>query len=275
MKKTTLLKTSILTLSLTLLGYGAVSYSSNSPGQKSGAPSANGQTCAISGCHTGGIVSNETVTITTDIPATGFAPNTEYTITLTGDNGGGTSTKAGFEVSIEDGSTPMGTLVLANSSTKLISSGSLITHNNASAISNNAVQWVFKWNSGAAPDGTKIYAAINFANSNNKPTGDVIKTNNITLSKNTIGIEEAWVNNLNVFPNPATTEVNIIADFNDVNFTRIVIFDLSGRQVKELYAGSNKNGIYQNFDISYLKSGTYLLSLISDGNVKHQKLIIH
>ena len=159
----------------------------NGPGGgKSGSPASNGQTC--SGCHSGASISTQSVSITTDIPSTGFVPNTNYQITVTNATGGASNPRSGFQASVESAG-HQGSLT-AGTGSKLVNSN-FVTHTSSSiAVSNGQAAWTFTWNSGNAPDGTTIFVSSLFANGNGNDNGDAVATQSLALSRSTIGLDE-------------------------------------------------------------------------------------
>lgn len=156
----------------------ALTYSGGAPSGRSGSPASNGNTC--SGCHSGGqLTSVHTITISSNIPAAGFVPNTTYLITVT--NATGSYPKSGFQASVES-SGHKGTLT-ANTGSQVVSS-SYVTHvSSSNSASNGQATWTFNWNSGSAPDGTTIYVAGLFADGNGGTSGDAVKTQSLVLTR--------------------------------------------------------------------------------------------
>ena len=140
----------------------------------SGSPQSGGQDCMS--CHSGPGISTESVTITTDIPAAGFAANTTYNITVTADNNGAGSNKIGMSASVEDNGGHQGTLSESSVELQLVGSD-FVTHTPSGVTpSAGSKSWTFQWNSGSAGTGTTIYAAVNFTNGDNSSAGDIVVT---------------------------------------------------------------------------------------------------
>ena len=93
----------------------------------------------------------------------------------------------------------------------------------------------------------------------------------VDIMKNYVSAEEMEVadNEISVYPNPAKGEINVFS--NDVNFTKVKIFDMSGRMISEMQISDSKVTI----DTESMQSGIYLLQIF-DGNaiVKNQKVIV-
>jgi hypothetical protein len=77
--------------------------------------------------------------------------------------------------------------------------------------------------------------------------------------------------NVSVFPNPASNELNISLPANG-NTTNVSIFNVIGEVVftENIIA----NGTTTNFDISTLKSGVYIVKLVSEGSEYSTKLFV-
>lgn len=210
MKKTLLL--TLGSLCALLIGVSpAISNSNGAPAGRSGSPASSGTTCAVSGCHTGGpAASTQLISITSDIPATGFEPNTTYTFTVTADGNGATHTRLGFEASIEDaGGVHQGTLT-AGTGSKLVGASKYATHTTATGVVNNSKSWTFTWNSGSAVNNSTVYVAVNFANGNGSTSGDVILTATEVLTKASgIGLDEEVVAQVQLAPNPAKSVAHL------------------------------------------------------------------
>ena len=194
MKKALLLVFLFLGVTTTaLIGYG-----SGAPQARTGSPG-DGASCASSSCHSGTPV-NAVGLITTDIPSTGYKPDSTYTITATISHP--TRNEFGFQIAAQKpNGTNYGTLVVTNSvQTKLVGSSNYITHKSAGqAGSGNAKTWTFNWVAPLAGSGDiTFYGAFNSSNNNNNASGDLI-----TLS-NTLVMEDS-------------TNLDVIAQSNDAS----------------------------------------------------------
>jgi hypothetical protein len=110
-------------LAFALASLPALTNSSGPSGGKSGSPASGSQTC--SSCHSGASISTQTVNISSDIPSTGFVPNTNYLITVTNATGGASNPKSGFQASVESAG-HQGSLT-AGTGSKVVNS-SYVTH---------------------------------------------------------------------------------------------------------------------------------------------------
>ena len=239
--------------------------SSNGPaGGKSGSPTSGGQTCAL--CHNGPVITTQNISITSDIPATGFEPNTNYLITVTNATGGASHLKSGFQASVENAG-HQGVLT-AGSGSKVVNS-SYVTHTSSSnAVSNGQASWTFTWNSGSAPDSTIIYAAGLFANGNGNYSGDAVATQSLILSRSSLGFGEEQLE-VRAYPNPA--EGSITLEMPE-GLCVVRAFSLTGAEV---FQAPGFDGM--RITTSDWPSGTYILDLRhADGGFFRQQIqVLH
>ncbi|MFY7733559.1 MAG: choice-of-anchor V domain-containing protein [Bacteroidia bacterium] len=150
MKKKTILST--LALAIFFIGYNQLtSNPTGAPAGYSGSP-ADGQTCA--NCHGGSAVPATNV-LTSNVPAAGYVPGTNYTITV---SVSGSTARKGFQVSPQNSSgVLMGTLT-AGTGNRVVSS-KYVTH--TSAKTSNPGTWTFTWTAPAAGSGSvNFYGAF-------------------------------------------------------------------------------------------------------------------
>lgn len=270
-KKTTIIVGSLLACSL--ISYQAMTFSGGAPQARNGSPVSSGS-CLGAGCHSGGAASTETVTITTDIPATGFEENTDYTITVTASDGGSGIAKMGFEASVE---TPAphaaaGTLT-PGGNTQVMNAGAFITHTfSGTAVTGGTKTWSFDWNSGTSPDSSMVYVAVNFSNNNSSPVGDIIVLESEMLTKkvDNTSLLENGLSSFAIAPNPAIdlTELSEVSP----EVAQIQIFDLSGKMIRSFGLEHQLDATSWSLPLEGLNKGTYLLK--TDKADKAQKLVI-
>lgn len=256
MKKNTILVIAAVTVG-SLISFEAMTFTSGAPSGRNGSPASQNVTCAVAGCHAGGpAVSTQTITITNDIPANGFAENTDYNFTITVADGGTSSSKVGYEASIEDGSGHVGTLTPGTDSKM---TGSFLTHTSAGTpMSGGTRDYTFTWNSGTAPDGSTVYVAVNFSNSNNGTTGDVIATETLSLTKASgVSLEENKVDPIQIAPNPASAFTRL----SDVSprTKEIEVYSLDGKLVMTYGEDSKINATEWEINLDSFSNGTYLV----------------
>lgn len=160
--------------------YAALTYSSQPPAQRTGAPGEG--TC--SGCHSGTSRPGQGITIVVDtdtLTATGahfYTPGDTDTITLYLNIPGA---RNGFELTaLNQTNSAAGTFILLNTAnTSLQSAGGrwYVGHRSASSTS----WWQFLWVAPSVADTVTFYVAGNAANGNNSTSGDTIYTVAFTL----------------------------------------------------------------------------------------------
>lgn len=254
----------------------AITSSSGSPTGRSGSPASNNRTCQASGCHSGPSQSTEAITISTDIPASGFQENTDYTITISGDANGGVGTRIGFAASVEDASgNHMGTLTTADSRTQV--SNNYATHRSTSlSATNGQNSWDLNWNSGSAVDGTTIYVSMNFTNGNGSTSGDVVVTNTLSLSKASgVSLEENSLNELALFPNPATDFTSMRFSLPQSEELTYSIIDLNGKVVASENIGQYGTGEHTvRVPLVNLARGVYTMHMTAGNNVYTERFTV-
>ncbi|GGH67452.1 T9SS type A sorting domain-containing protein [Phaeocystidibacter marisrubri] len=254
---------SIITLAAVgVVGLSLPGFTNNggAPTGRSGSPGSNNNTCATGGCHGGGpSISAQTIDITSNIPATGFVENTDYTITITANANGSVGTKIGFEASVENASgSHQGTITATDILTQK-TGANFITHRaSGTTPTAGSSSWSFNWNSGTAEDQSAVYVAVNFANGNGTTSGDAIGTAMLTLDKASgIGMEENAIADVSVYPNPTADYLNISMETSSsVDYT---ILDLNGRVLEN---GTSESSEFR-IGVNRLSKGNYILHLVS------------
>jgi hypothetical protein len=258
-----------------LLGPAAQSNAGGAPAGYSGSPASNGLTC--NSCHSGPATGPQIIAITTDIPPTGFDPNTTYNITVTATANGGQMARVGFMASIEDTNGAHQGTLSAFPEVQRVGGGNFITHRSTSTQPiGGARNYSFEWNSGNADDSISIYTAVNFANGDGGTSGDIIKSQTLLLRKNlTFSTENLSVVDLKISPNPASEvlRISMYARSNETGSIRIV--DVTGKEVAHLITDRIPAGFFdQTFDISHLSSGIYHVLIQSGKNTYSERLLV-
>ena len=265
-----------------LIGIVNYSYtnSGGSPGGKSGSPASNGQTCSGGYCHGGGSPNgNELIDIKVDVtPAAGMS---NYSDTIRDsiqtmvylDVSAAGSSKIGFSASIEDASgNHIGTLATPSSSNTKIVSSDFVTHKNSStAVSNNAINWAWDWNTGDIGDSVIIYVAVNYTNGNGTTSGDYVVTASKTLYPGLVmGQSENQIGSaLKVYPSPATDYINVNAE----GLKEVRLYSTIGRFLSMDQSWSAVGN--DQFDVSRLPRGNYILhALFIDGTIQYKHVVL-
>ncbi len=261
MKKKTIIST--LALAIFFIGYNQLtSNPTGAPAGYSGSP-ADGQTCA--NCHGGSAVEANNI-LTSDVPATGYVPGTNYTITVT--ISGGTARK-GFQVSPQNSSgVLMGTLT-AGTGNRVVSS-KYVTH--TSAKTSNPGTWTFTWKAPAAGTGTvNFYGA--FVNNFSNISKQVLTVNEQTST----GVEAQLIEKetFSTYPNPATGNMFLNLNLSAGSYATASLVNLEGKQISTLFNSDLSAGKHHlQLDVNQIKSGVYFLQVTANGVTKHKKIMI-
>lgn len=198
MKKKTILTT--FALAIFFIGYNQlISEPNGAPAGYSGSP-ADGQTCA--NCHGGTATTTLNAgVLTTNVPAAGYVPGTNYTITV---SIAGASARKGFEVSPQNNSGVLMGALTAGSGSKIVGN-KYITHTGAKT--SDPGTWTFTWTAPAAGTGAvNFYGA--FVNGKLNTTKQVITVNEQTSTITTPTVSATTVASL------TNTSVNLSANIN-------------------------------------------------------------
>ena len=218
-------------------------------------------------CHGGSTASTSSM-IATDIPASGYVGGSTYNVTVTVAETG--ASMFGFQITAEHSSSAKaGTFATGgNSEIYTVTAGHAVTHNTAGTFGTDSKSWTMTWTAPSSGSGdVTFYVAGNGANGTGDATGDVIYTDSQAAVEDVAnGLEAIYQNSsLRVYTNP-TIDFFIINEI--VKVSNVVLYDLKGSEVK-----SFANSVNQ-FDVSDIEQGTYLLYINVDGVPNIEKLII-
>jgi hypothetical protein len=233
----------------------------------SGSPLSAGATC--SGCHSGGANVGQGFTITTDIPAQGFAANTNYTITITANANNPTSNKMGFMASVEGGGAHRGSLTAPNNMVSIVSSSWVNQTNSGNTGIGGIKEWDFTWNPGNNTTAATVYAAVNFANGNNNTAGDFVVAQNLVLSPAPgVGLNESTALQPVAFPNPTSGALRLAFPEGVQTLGPLECYDVQGRKVLSIDPGMFTQGVQEwPVDLSSLPPGMYVLRMEVNGTL--------
>ncbi|CAL2079314.1 choice-of-anchor V domain-containing protein [Tenacibaculum sp. 190524A02b] len=243
-----------------------LSFSGGRDSTYSGSPgdlAANGNNVSSSTCvqcH-GGTASNSNVTVSTNIPVTGYEFNTEYEVTITSTGGG---TRNGFQVTAEKDSdnAKVGTFASGGSDTKAVNSGQRATHTSGT----NQSTWKVKWTSPSSDQGkVTFYAAVLAGNGNGGTSGDTTFTGS-SNSTPSLGIAQENRLDFAMYPNPAKNSVKIDLPL-AANNADVQIYDYTGKLIQTQQISS----LQKEVNVQELPVGMYLLKIASGDKlgVKH------
>ncbi len=248
----------------------AHTYSNGAPAGHTGSPG-DGVSCAKSGCHSGGPAqTNEAIDVSSDIPSTGYVGGATYNVVFTMTKPGGE--KFGFELSPQDNAgAAVGELITGAET--IIIGGHYITHGTGqTAATNGARSWSFQWTAPAAGTGdVDVYYAGNFSNNMFDVAEDVIVTGSLVVHESNVGISEAELSNIQIYPNPIEDEINIAMTDVDEEIM-VTLYSVEGRVVFEERFSEEQMKI--DLKSKSLNTGIYFLHLEVDGNSTVEKLLV-
>ena len=274
MKKKILFSIAVVAVSAILLDFNhAQGNVSGGPSYCSGSPFDGGD---CSDCH--GSAGSASASITSNIPASGYVPNTTYTITATATYAG--LVKYGFEISPQTaGGTVIGTMT-AGTGTRVVSA-TYITHTAAGTTGTTGSHtWTFTWKAPVAGTGAfTFYGSFNCTNNDGTNSGDHVKnaTLAVTEHQSGVGIAEAGIKPvINIFPNPASDVMTLEYTLSKTSSVSAAMYDLQGKEVGKLFSETEKGaGTYKSVvDVNDYKPGVYFVSINDGATTTIQKVMI-
>jgi len=239
-----------------------------------GSPGDGGKNCTA--CH-GGEATTVQGWISSNIPASGYAPGERYTITTT--NGEPEGTRFGFQVSPQNvAGDLLGTLIITDSvQTQLVGDGKYITYTENGVDGIGSKTWTFDW---IAPseeiEEVTFYGAYNSNFEGHKGSNHVFLST-LTVSKGW-GLNVAQILkeeiNFKVFPNPAKDWINIHFDLESESHLVLDIIDIKGQKVAQILNEKQSGTVNSQFNTEQLPNGNYFVRLQVDGKITTQKLSV-
>lgn len=241
----------------------ARSFSSGAPAGYCNSPANPGATCHA--CHSSG-PAPATIPgmITSNIPVSGYAPGTTYTITATVSRQG--HTRFGFEISPQDlNGNLVGSMGDLGTETTFQQSGMYITHSSNSLLSNDTKTWQFEWTAPASGSGSvTFYGAFNITNNDGSYTGDTIVLSTSTFPED-INLFTAETNNTPGAPSAFADHNSLYLHNVPAQTSTISLVDDAGKtcwQSEEIYADAFQE--YGQFALpSDLPAGIYIVRMQS------------
>lgn len=168
---------------LTLGGFYALTSTNGPPAGNTNAPG----DANCTQCHSGTLVTSGTnwnnISLSSNIPSTGYLPDSVYTLTLSHSQSG--ISKFGFQITAlkSSGNTKTGTFIITNTTTTKLLSGTrdYVEQTSAGTSGSGSISWSFNWKAPATNSGDVVfYAAINASNNNGGSSGDMILAKTFT-----------------------------------------------------------------------------------------------
>jgi len=298
--KTFLNKSALAVLIMLLFATGAISFTSGGFGESTGAPLKQGtftflgnfSGCQVTGCHSGNPLNDPagSLTLTTEIPSTGWTESETYNFTLKLRYPG--RDVYGFKITSwgDVDSASVGEFTLSDTLLQITSAsifdftqtevGKLqyVTHtgNPLSVTANNGDEktWSFQWTAPEVKDqNISFFIAGNAANGNGQITGDYIYYKTVSIGGNggpmtSIDVLEPF-GQVSLYPNPVVDMLTIRN--NHHGDIAVKIFNINGTLITSSRLDGNSS-IESN--LSSYAPGLYFVSLtMNDGTEKKYKII--
>lgn len=241
--------------------------------------------CDGAGCHAANnsaTTANVAITDTTNSTGlTSYVPGKKYYLRVVG--GHASLTKYGFQASTvkaSSTSTQAGTLTVGGSSTAstaIRTSGSLQIFEHTAPIAATSVAGAQVYDAKcywtAPPAGTgsvKVYGVINGVNGNGATSGDAPNAATVvTLTENTSSVGTT-VNKVDfsLYPNPATTSINVSADGIGNGTCNVYVYDMRGKLIAAQDAEAINGTMTATINSSKWAAGMYFVQVAKDGQYK-------
>ncbi len=250
MKKVYLIYVALFCVSLIFYGFSGNDsrYPTGAPAGYTGSPFDN-KNCTH--CH-GGNLSTVQGWITSNVPETGWIAGETYDITLTVNSGG----KKGFEISPQSFLGDLQGTLIAVSGTQLVGNNKYITH--TSKVSATPAVWTFHWIAPEEGTGNVVFYGACAINESQTKLTSLLLPEDITAS-----VQTEKETTINIYPNPASSAINLSYELTNTEDVTISLFNVNGRLIKNILsqnqaAGSHK--ISYNID-NKMSAGIYLVSI--------------
>lgn len=237
-----------------------------SPGGKTNSP-ADGQNCTS--CHNGTINTGiGSISITSDIPNSGYIPGETYTITTNIIENG--SNKFGFELTAEGGSgfnPKIGEWIITDVNlTKKVNNDGAVTHKGSGNSGSGSKSWSVDWQAplwGMSTGTINFYVSGLAANNNGNNSGDQVYTHQYTVNEQqSNGIE----NKINIYQASYSNNNINIPHFRHLK--AINIYDIHGKIIN-----SFKSEIPEFISTNEFNKGTYIIQFTNMLNKQYSNKI--
>jgi len=228
-----------------------------SPGGKTNSPM-DGQNCTA--CHAGSINSGQgSVTITSDIPASGYIPANTYTITV--ESSHPSYTKYGFELTAESFGNKTGGFTIVNSSqTKLTNGGNAVTHKIGGTLGSASKTWSVNWTAPSAGSmSVDFYATSVTANGNSQNSGDNVYTANYSVNEEVSVAINNVSTDLEVTFNGSELIINGTSSLIALN-----VYDIKGKLISNQYEVQLPSSI----NTVNLSTGIYIVNTLDKNGIR-------
>ncbi len=177
-------RTVAFTAGLVCVSMYAMTNAGGPPAENTGAPGDN--TCGQSGCHSFSPITSgpnwNNITLTSNVPASGYVPGNSYSLTITHTQPG--HSVFGFQTTIQDvNGVNAGTLTNGTGSSAQTVNGKIyVNHASGGTSGSGTRSWTFGWTAPSSGMGAlTMYVAVNAANGDATSSGDTIFTKGFVL----------------------------------------------------------------------------------------------
>lgn len=90
-----------------------------------------------------------------------------------------------------------------------------------------------------------------------------------------VGINDinAWSNNILIYPNPSSEQINVTFSNDNNSRAKFVIFNMLGEEITSFDTGKNPRVISHTFNISKLSAGMYFIQVQTEQGVANKTFI--
>jgi len=125
------------------------------------------------------------------------------------------------------------------------------------------------------PDSASVFATPFSTTSNIAKGNSVLYIDKLSLDNVLFVPQNIVSTDLNVYPNPFKSDLNIKITVKSENIYTISIFDIAGREMEQIYKGKLFEGINNvSYKNNNLQSGTYFIVVKSNNNSETTKIIL-
>ncbi|WAC03734.1 T9SS type A sorting domain-containing protein [Lacinutrix neustonica] len=128
--------------------------------------------------------------------------------------------------------------------------------------------------SGSSPTGFSYFYAANEDTWYAQQSTPIVRLN---FDGSTLGLNEATnanVSALNIFPNPATNEVNVSFIVNDASDVRVEVLDMNGKVIETITEASQVSGLQKNtISTTAYATGIYLITIETQEGLVQRKFV--
>lgn len=127
--------------------------------------------------------------------------------------------------------------------------------------------------SSTAPDSAIIVLS---ASGNTPVNGSYLYVDNLSFSGTVTGVKniENVISNVSAYPNPATDNISIDLNIQRKSAVKFQLVDLTGKLIKEVYAGDVQGKYNTTINTVGIAKGTYFLRVNANDAVEIKKIII-